>query len=148
MWTEEHRKKAYAAKDKKAKSVVFELGSSASAGYLKKLLIQEGRKYCCEICANPGSHNGMPLNLHLDHINGNTVDNRKENLRFLCPNCHAQTNTYCGKGNTGKVKVTDEDLIDALKTTANIRKALLKVGLSAKGGNYTRATKLKSAHVA
>lgn len=40
-----------------------------------------------------------PLSLHLDHINGDSFDNRTENLRFLCPNCHSQTDTYCGKKN-------------------------------------------------
>lgn len=41
--------------------------------------------------------NGRQLNCQLDHINGNPKDHRLENLRILCPNCHAQTDTYCGK---------------------------------------------------
>jgi hypothetical protein len=47
--------------------------------------------------------NGEPLNLHLDHINGIKLDNRIENLRILCPNCHSQTDTFGGR-NAAKVK--------------------------------------------
>ena len=39
--------------------------------------------------------------LELDHINGINNDNRLENLRWLCPNCHAITDTYAGKNNMG-----------------------------------------------
>jgi 5-methylcytosine-specific restriction endonuclease McrA len=50
----------------------------------------------CAIC-NITDWLGQPLVLELDHINGKNKDNRIENLRLLCPNCHSQTNTYCGK---------------------------------------------------
>jgi len=43
------------------------------------------------------------------HINGNLDDHRKGNLRFLCPNCHSQTNTYRGKNmKRGKMVVGGE----------------------------------------
>lgn len=53
--------------------------------------------YKCVKCANPGEWNNSPLSLQLDHINGINTDNRIENLRFLCPNCHSQTDTFCGR---------------------------------------------------
>lgn len=54
--------------------------------------------YKCAICGNTGVWNGCSLTLTLDHINGNHNDNRLENLRFICPNCDSQQNTY-GKKN-------------------------------------------------
>lgn len=64
---------------------------------LKKRLLAEGLLE--ERCAECGisEWNGRPLSLHLDHINGDRRDQRLENLRFLCPNCHSQTETYCGR---------------------------------------------------
>ena len=51
----------------------------------------------CSICSQGPVWNGKPLVLQLDHINGINNDNRPENLRLLCPNCHTQTDTFAGK---------------------------------------------------
>ena len=64
---------------------------------LKKRLIAEGlKRHVCEICRRD-RWNGCPIPLELDHVNGKRDDNRLENLRVVCPNCHAQTDTYRGK---------------------------------------------------
>ena len=54
-------------------------------------------QYECENCGNQGEWNGKPLTLQLDHKNGDHSDHSLENLRFLCPNCHSQTETFSGK---------------------------------------------------
>ena len=56
--------------------------------------------YRCAICGNIGEWNNKPLTLTLDHINGNRTDNRLENLRYLCPNCDKQQDTFGAKNKT------------------------------------------------
>jgi hypothetical protein len=71
--------------------------SNYSSNSLRKRLIREGFKEGkCESCGIT-EWNGKPAPLELDHINGIRTDNRLENLRIICPNCHAQTDTYRGK---------------------------------------------------
>lgn len=98
----------------------------------------------CWLCGLSEWINGK-LILEIDHINGISNDHRIENLRYLCPNCHSQTETFRSKNITSHQKVSDEVLIDAIKTTENLHQALIKVGLTPKGGNYSRAQKLKVA---
>jgi 5-methylcytosine-specific restriction endonuclease McrA len=65
---------------------------------IKKRLIKEGvLENACVLCGHSGIWNGKPLSLQLDHKNGNRLDWRIENLRFLCPNCHSQTETFSGR---------------------------------------------------
>lgn len=64
----------------------------------KKRLVKEGLlKERCYECGIGPEWNDRPMILVLDHINGVRNDNRIENLRFLCPNCNSQTDTFCGR---------------------------------------------------
>lgn len=63
---------------------------------LRRKMIEEGFKYECSECELT-EWRGSDITLHIDHINGVNSDNRKENLRFLCPNCHQQTPTWGNK---------------------------------------------------
>jgi hypothetical protein len=53
---------------------------------LRRVLRESGVPYVCEACGIEAAWNGKPIVLHMDHISGDWLDNRKENLRFLCPN--------------------------------------------------------------
>lgn len=84
------------------------------------------------------------LTLELDHIDGDNRNNEICNLRYLCPNCHSQTETFRGRNiNTGKIKVSDENLLKSLQKCNNIRQALIDVNLTPGGENYTRANNIK-----
>jgi hypothetical protein len=69
----------------------------SSTPALKKRLVEEGLlPWRCALCGLD-AWRGRPLVLQLDHINGDRRDNRLENLRLLCPNCHSQTATFAGR---------------------------------------------------
>ena len=77
--------------------ILIENSTYANLSRLKIRLVNEGRlEYKCACCGISTWLN-KPLSLHLDHINGINNDHRIENLRFLCPNCHSQTETYAGR---------------------------------------------------
>lgn len=78
--------------------------------YLHRALQQIGREYKCERC-QISSYNDCPITLEVDHINGDWKDNGPENLRYLCPNCHSQTDTSHRKN----MKVTNEQILAACK---------------------------------
>lgn len=73
---------------------VLAAGRRRSRQYVKARLLMAGLKQ--ERCENCGlaEWRGDPLSLELHHVNGDGQDNRLENLRLLCPNCHSQTDTW------------------------------------------------------
>ena len=67
-----------------------ESGGRGRAKELKRALLEKGVKHECSLCGQGPEWRGNPLTLDVDHINENWLDDRIENLRFLCPNCHSQ----------------------------------------------------------
>jgi predicted RNA-binding Zn-ribbon protein involved in translation (DUF1610 family) len=78
--------------------IVQEDGEKREPGYvLRRALIESGKEYKCVGCGNEGIWNNKPLLLQVDHENGNWLDNRPENVNFLCPNCHYQKTAASAK---------------------------------------------------
>jgi len=73
---------------------------SCNFSTLRKYILKNNLlEYKCQIpeCGNTGWHCGRPLTLEIDHIDGDRSNNELKNLRFLCPSCHSQTETFAGK---------------------------------------------------
>ena len=126
--------------------ILIENSNYANIARLKSRLVSEGRlEYKCAFCGI-SEWRGLPLSLHLDHENGVNNDHRIENLRFLCPNCHSQTETFTGKNKTDKEKVTftEEQAIEALKNTPNVNQATKYIGCAEGGANWIRLKAIKN----
>ena len=78
---------------------MFKLNSDVDVKTIKRRFCEKNLPLKCECCKIENKWNNKPLTLQFDHKNGNNKDNRLENLRWLCPNCHSQTETYTGKNN-------------------------------------------------
>ena len=79
-------------------------GNRQKSYQLRRALIESGREYKCEKCDQPPEWNGKELRLQVDHKNSNWLDDRPNNLRFICPNCHTQTEGYANS--KGYVELT------------------------------------------
>lgn len=100
-----HHRRAKPAVNRLSSQEVLVLGNAGAARtkphVLRRALKESGMQYACAACGLAGIWNAQSLTLHVDHINGKYFDNRIENLRFLCPNCHSQTATWAGRNRFG-----------------------------------------------
>ena len=88
-----------------------------SSHKLKKYLIDAKKfEHKCYKC-NLKEWNNLIIPLELEHINGDHNDNRLENLTLLCPNCHAQTDTYRGRNIKTKKPRIKSEVTDSIKSS-------------------------------
>ena len=91
----------------------FTVNSFTGRGNIRKKIIKYKLiEYKCNKCGNVGIWQGEKISLQLEHKNGINNDHRLENLCFLCPNCHSQTNTFGSKNSLIKNK---KEIISFLK---------------------------------
>lgn len=77
---------------------VFRKNSPVTQKMLRGYVQRNGViQYQCSRCSCDGNWQGGIIKLELDHIDGDNKNNEISNLRYLCPNCHALTDTYRGK---------------------------------------------------
>ncbi len=107
----------------------------------KRVLLEQCNK-CNKCSLNRWLNN--KLILELEHIDGNTNNNSRENLEGLCPNCHSQTKTWRRGGKLKLDRISDDLLLKTIKNYPSIRKALESLNLRPDGYNYYRARLLKT----
>lgn len=122
---------------------IFSENSDASSEHVRKLIREHNLKpYVCAVC-KIDTWNDVPINLQLDHIYGNRKDNRLESLRWICPNCHSQTPTFCSKNKRAR-RYSDEQIISLCRKHKNVRGVVLELGCNAR--LYGRIKKLAEAN--
>lgn len=118
---------------------IFQYNKSCKSDtMIRALTILRGWK--CEKCGRT-EWEGQQIPLCVHHIDGNHINNQIENLQVLCPNCHAQTDNYCGRNKNKRPPIIDEQFIEALRQTTSIRQALQKLGI-----NYAAKYYYEKAH--
>ena len=99
--------------------------------YKEKLKLIEERGHRCEKCKRDKWFD-KPIPIETHHTSNNDIE-------LLCPNCHAFTDNYRGRGITAKkkaTKISDDEFIKIVGSSESIRQVLIKMKLAPKGGNY------------
>ena len=95
--------------------LVEDSGRKLKSSYKKRIFEAGLLENKCSECGIADLWNGKPITLQIDHINGEHFDNRIENIRILCPNCHSQTDTFCSRNRVQYEKKPEPEFIPAPK---------------------------------
>ena len=137
---DELRKKSHESHIEKLKQRPFEQWGKK----LKCDLILKEQDFKCCHCKIEKFWNSKPLTFELDHINGDKQNNKRENLRLLCPNCHSQTDTWRGRGG-GKyktIKIEEEKIVEKLEELKSIYQTIIYFEYAPTKGIYDRFYKI------
>jgi hypothetical protein len=86
------------------------------AALLRRAMLEAGFVHRCERCGCLPEWQGKPLVLQIDHIDGDTLNNEPDNVRFICPNCHSQTPNF---GSKNRNRLTEEGIDDLYAWTGD-----------------------------
>lgn len=130
----------YNNKDKLYKYESGEIKINSDA--LRKFLFKyEFKKPICEKCGN-SEWNGLPIPTQLHHVDANSKNNKLENLQILCPNCHAQTDSYRNKRGKTRHRIEDSIILDLIDKSTSITQICKKSGLCIAKANFDRIRNL------
>lgn len=106
-----------------------EFGTPGKGQFKNALILERG--HICENC-KLSEWMGIPITIELEHIDGNTNNNTRENLKLLCPNCHSQTPTWRRRKNkySKNRRYSDEEMIASIKISKNMNECLKRLSLS------------------
>ena len=142
-WIDKHKESvAKRWKDKKT-FLKKEKSFEKLPDYIRREIVLEEQNSCCAKCGI-SEWLGQKIILELEHKDGNHFNDLRENLEFICPNCHSLTKTWRGRNKVREKKdiVSNEQFLEALKNTTTIRQALLLLKLTPSANNYARAKRI------
>ena len=119
--------------------------NNLSHPYIKKQFLMQVLYECAECKINSWNNKSIALTVH--HKDGDRSNNDFSNLILLCPNCHSQTENFCGKNRRKYEHITDEIFLEALQNYNSINAACVALGIPANESSYKRAQTVKNARV-
>ena len=102
----------------------YSRGNYTPCRFYKEFLEEQSNK--CAICGCSPIHNNKILRFVIDHIDGNAANNRRDNIRLICPNCDSQTETFKSKNkNSARRNYFREKIMKTVENFTELNKIKL-----------------------